>query len=166
MPELEKLSLIVEAAESAEVAARLGAEIAARFGPREEAPFSLALRDVGGALQGGLNGVVHWRWLYIRHLWVAPEWRSQGFAKSLIAAAEREARARGAIGAYIDTFDPAVAGFYERQGYIRCGEIADFPPGAQRIYLSKRLASSESSPRIASGAAPSSSGAAPRRSTQ
>ncbi|BDV35895.1 GNAT family N-acetyltransferase [Methylocystis iwaonis] len=145
MPELKKLSLVVEAAESAEVAANLGAEIAARFGPREEAPLSLALRDAGGALQGGLNGVIHWRWLYIRHLWVAPEWRSQGFAKSLIAAAEREARARGAIGAYIDTFDPAVAGFYERLGYLRCGEIADFPPGAQRIYLSKGFAGEKKS---------------------
>ncbi|MBU6528654.1 GNAT family N-acetyltransferase [Methylocystis sp. MJC1] len=138
-PEFEKPNLVIEAAESAEVAANLGAEIAARFGPREEAPFSLALRDAAGALLGGLNGVIHWRWLYIRHLWVAPSWRRRGFAKNLIDSGEREARARGAIGAYIDTFDPAVAGFYERQGYARCGEIADFPPGAKRIYLSKRL---------------------------
>ena len=29
------------------------------------------MRDGAGALIGGLNGVIHWRWLYIRHLWVA-----------------------------------------------------------------------------------------------
>lgn len=138
-PEFKKPRLVAEAAESAEVAANLGAEIATRFGPREEAPLSFVLRDAAGALLGGLNGVIHWRWLYIRHLWIAPSWRRQGFAKNLIASAEREARARGAIGAYIDTFDPAIAGLYERQGYVRCGEIRDFPPGAQRIYLSKRL---------------------------
>ena len=54
-------------------------------------------------------------------------------------AAERAALARGAIGAYIDTFDPRVASFYERLGFARVGAIADFPPGGQRIYLSKRL---------------------------
>ncbi len=132
--------LVTEAAESAEVAARLGDEIAARFGPRQEAPLSVVLRDGAGALIGGLNSVTHWRWLYIRHLWVAPPWRGQGLAKNLVQAAEREARAREAIGAYIDTFDAGVAGFYERLGFERIGEIADFPAGGRRIYLSKRFA--------------------------
>jgi GNAT superfamily N-acetyltransferase len=137
--EREQPRFVVEAVDSAEVAARLGAEIAARFGPREEAPVCVILRDGAGALIGGLNGVTHWRWLYIRHLWVAQPWRGQGVAKNLIQAAEREARARGAIGAYIDTFDDGVAGFYERLGFERFGEIADFPPGGRRIYLSKRF---------------------------
>ena len=38
---IENPGLDVEAAESRDVAARLGAEIAARFGPREEAPLSV-----------------------------------------------------------------------------------------------------------------------------
>jgi GNAT superfamily N-acetyltransferase len=131
--------ITTDGAESPEIAARLGAEIAARFGPRDEAALSVVCRDAAGALIGGLNGVTHWRWLYIRHLWVAEAWRRQGLAKKLIAAAEREALARGAMGAYIDTFDPAVASFYERLGYARCGEIEGFPPGGRRIYLNKRF---------------------------
>lgn len=131
---------MVEATESAEIAARLGAEMAAHFGPREEAPLSIACRDGAGALIGGLNGVTHWRWLYIRHLWVAEAQRGKGLAARLMETAERAALARGAIGAYIDTFDPRVAAFYERRGFSRAGEIADFPPGGRRIYLSKRLA--------------------------
>lgn len=129
----------IEAAESADVAARLGAEIAARFGPREEAPLSIVMRDGAGALLGGLNGVTHWRWLYIRHLWVAESQRGRGLATKLMESAERAALARGAVGAYIDTFDPGVARFYERRGYARIGEIADFPLGGRRIYLGKRF---------------------------
>ncbi|WP_442754872.1 GNAT family N-acetyltransferase [Methylocystis sp. JAN1] len=136
---IEKPAFAVDAAESPEVAARLGAEIAARFGPREETPLSVVVRDENGALTGGLNGVTHWRWLYIRHLWVAESQRGGGLALRLMQAAERAALARGAIGAYIDTFDPRVAAFYKRLGYERFGEIADFPPGERRIYLSKRL---------------------------
>lgn len=136
---IEKPGLDVEAAECAETAARLGAEIAARFGPREEAPLSVTMRDGAGALLGGLNGVTHWRWLYIRHLWVAESQRGRGLATKLMESAERAALARGAIGAYIDTFDPRVAAFYERMDFARVGAIADFPPGGQRIYLSKRL---------------------------
>jgi GNAT superfamily N-acetyltransferase len=138
-PPLENPGLDVETSESADVAARLAAEIAVRFGPREEAPLSVTMRDGTGALLGGLNGVTHWRWLYIRHLWVAESQRGRGLARWLMEAAERAARDRGAIGAYIDTFDPRVATFYERLGYARVGEIADFPPGGRRIYLSKRL---------------------------
>lgn len=138
-----KPRLTVAAAESAEVAARLGAEIAGRFGPRDEAPLAIAVHDDAGALIGGLNGVTHWRWLYIKHVWVEATRRGQGLASRLIEAAEEAARDRGAIGAYIDTFDPAVAAFYARRGYARVGEIADFPPGGGRIFLSKRLAGVE-----------------------
>jgi GNAT superfamily N-acetyltransferase len=138
-PPIEKFSLEFGVAELPEVAARLGAEIAARFGPREETPLSIAFRGEDGALVGGLNGVTHWRWLYIRQLWVAPAQRGQGLAPRLMAEAEKAARARGAIGAYIDTFDPRVARFYERLGYKRSGEIEDFPAGGRRRYLSKRF---------------------------
>lgn len=135
----EKPTLEVETTECAEIAARLGAEVAARFGPREEAPLSITIRDGAGALIGGLNGVSHWRWLYIRHLWVAEAERGRGLGRTLMEAAESAARARGCIGLHIDTFDPRVADFYARAGFARVGEIADFPPGGQRIFLSRRF---------------------------
>ncbi|WP_036283560.1 GNAT family N-acetyltransferase [Methylocystis sp. ATCC 49242] len=138
-PPIEKPTLEIETGESAEVAARLGAEVAARFGPRDEAPLSIVARDASGALIGGLNGVSHWRWLYVRHLWVSDAQRGRGLGGRLMEEAGRAALARGCIGVYIDTFDPRVADFYERAGFSRVGEIADFPPGGQRIFLSRRL---------------------------
>ena len=135
----EKPKLNIERGESAEIAARLGAEIAAQFGPRDETPLSILARSAGGELIGGLNGIAHWRWLYIRHLWVAATARGDGLGRQLMAAAEAQARALGCVGMYIDTFDPRIAAYYERAGFSRVGEIVDFPPGGQRIYLSKPL---------------------------
>lgn len=135
----EKPKLHVEAGESDEIAGRLGAEIATQFGPRDETSLSILARSAGGALVGGLNGVVHWRWLYIRHLWVAETARSAGIGRELIAAAEAQARTRNCVGLYIDTFDQNIARYYERAGFLRAGEIAGFPPGGRRIYLSKGL---------------------------
>ncbi len=125
--------------ESAELASRLGAEVAARFGARDETPLSIVDRDEGGALIAGLNGVTHWRWLYVRHLWVGESHRGQGLGRRLMAEAEQVAQDRGCVGVYVDTFDPRVAAFYENLGFFRTGEIADFPKGGQRIFLSKRL---------------------------
>lgn len=132
-------TLSILAAESPEIAARLGAEITARFGPRDETSLSILARAADGTLVGGLNGVVHWRWLYIRHLWVAEAERGAGIGRHLLATAEAEARRRSCVGIYVDTFDPGAARFYEHAGFSRSGEIIDLPPGARRIYLSRHL---------------------------
>ncbi|MBY6241277.1 GNAT family N-acetyltransferase [Methylosinus sp. Sm6] len=124
--------------ESPAVASALGAEIAARFAPRDETPFSILAHDEeNGALLGGLNGVIHWRWLYIRHLWVAPQCRSLGLGARLLARAEAAARTRGCVGVYLDSFDPRAVAFYEKRGFSRRGEIAGFPPGHSRVFLAK-----------------------------
>ncbi len=138
--EIEKIVLSIEPMESAELAARLGEEIAIRFGPRDETPVALAAHDAQGILVAGLNGVSHWRWLYVRHLWVEQSQRRRGLGRRLMAETERIARERGCVGLYVDTFDPRAAAFYETLGFTRAGEIADFPPGHARFFLSKLLA--------------------------
>ena len=75
--ESEKIVFSIEPMESTELAARLGEEIAARFGPRDETPVAIAAHDAQGLLVAGLNGVSHWRWFYVRHLWVATSQRGR-----------------------------------------------------------------------------------------
>ena len=125
--------------ESTAISAALGAEIAVAFGPPETTPVSLRARQ-DESLTGGLNGFIHWRGLYIRHVWIAPDWRGRGMGRALLERADIEARARGCVGIYLDTFDPGAARFYERCGFARCGEIANFPPGHSRVFLMKALA--------------------------
>jgi GNAT superfamily N-acetyltransferase len=98
-------------------------------------------RDESG-LVGGLSGVTHWGWCYIRHFWVEENFRSRGVGRRLLAHAEMEARARQCVGLYLDTFDPGAAQFYERCGFLRFGQIDDFPPGHARAFLYKKLPAS------------------------
>jgi GNAT superfamily N-acetyltransferase len=128
-----------EGSESAELARLLAEEIAARHGPRDETLFSICARDGAGALLCGANGVTHWRWLYVRHFWVAPQRRGQGLGRAVMAEVERLARERGCVGLYLDTFEEGAALFYERLGFARCGRVENFPPGAARVFLAKRL---------------------------
>lgn len=137
--EIEKIVLTLEPMESAELAARLGEDIAVRFGPRDETPVSIAAHDAHGTLVAGLNGVSHWRWFYVRHLWVEQSRRGRGLGRRLMAEAERIARERGCVGLYVDTFDPQAAAFYETLGFARVGEIADFPPGHARLFFRRPL---------------------------
>ena len=125
--------------EDREIAESLAAEIAQRFGPSGAQPVSIVLRTPEGAIVAGLNGVSHWRWLYVRHVFVAPAQRGQGLGRELMALAEREARRRGCVGVYLDTFSEGAASFYERLGFARCGRIEDFPVGGARIFLRKTL---------------------------
>jgi GNAT superfamily N-acetyltransferase len=122
----------------AEAEDALAREIAMRFGPRAETPFAIVAR-AEDATVGGLEGLTHWRWLYVRRLWVAQEWRGRGLGRRLLAEAEARARARDCVGVYLDTFDDGAVRFYEKCGFAVCGRIDNFPPGARRTYLSKRL---------------------------
>jgi len=128
-----------DARETQEIAERLGAEIVARFGARAERPLAIVARDGEGAVVAGLNGASHWRWLYVRHFFVEPVWRGRGLGRRLLAQAEQAARARSCVGVHLDTFAEGAAAFYERCGFVRCGRIENFPPGAARIFLSKAL---------------------------
>ncbi len=130
---------VAEGAEDPRLAEALGAEVAERFGPRGDKLFSLTLRDANDALAAGANGVAHWRWLYVRHLWVAASWRGRGLGRDLLKEVERRAACWGCVGVYLDTFSPEAVAFYRRCGFTPCGAIEDFPPGERRTFLQKRL---------------------------
>ena len=88
---------------------------------------------------GGVVGATYWGWLYIDLLWVKDELRGRGYGHRLLTHAEEEARQRGAKHAYLDTFSFQAPDFYRQHGYQVFGELADFPPGHQRYFLTKQL---------------------------
>ena len=45
--------------------------------PSGAAPL-VVLAHAGAELVGGVIGLLHWRWLYVRQLWVADGWRARG----------------------------------------------------------------------------------------
>ena len=101
--------------------------------------LSIYARDESGAVQGGLTGSSCYDWLFVKWLWVAEPFRSQGIGSRLLARAEEVARERNIGAVYLDTFTFQAPGFYEKHGYREFGRLDDPVHGHARIWLAKRL---------------------------
>ena len=109
-------------------------------GPRQRRDFALALRSSAGAVCGGIIGDSLWDWLQIGTLWIAEEFRGQGFGRQLLARAEALGKERGCRFARLSTFEFEARAFYEAHGYVVFGQHDNFPSGHTQFYLAKTLA--------------------------
>ncbi|MEP6508436.1 MAG: GNAT family N-acetyltransferase [Gemmatimonadales bacterium] len=109
------------------------------FGDPNEVPVTIFLRDDAGAVVGGLQGHIKWRWLYVSKLWIADSHRGKGHGFDLMNAAEDFGRSKNCIGSYLDTFEYQARPFYEKIGYEVFGTLDDYPPSYRQFFLSKRL---------------------------
>jgi ribosomal protein S18 acetylase RimI-like enzyme len=101
--------------------------------------LSIMLRDDAGQISAGVYG---WTWggcCEIRCVWVRPELRGQGYGRSLLQAAEQEARRRGCGQVVLDTHSFQAPGFYQKLGYEIVGVVDEYPRGHKKYYLKKQL---------------------------
>ncbi|PLZ03030.1 N-acetyltransferase [Burkholderia sp. WAC0059] len=96
-------------------------------------------RDADGSIIGGLLADTYWQYLEIHVLWVSEAHRNAGHASRLLDAAESEARQRGCMHAFLDTFSFQALGFYHKLGYSEFGRLEEFSGKYERHYLHKRL---------------------------
>jgi len=109
-------------------------------GPHGFKPLSLVVRrEAGGPPAGGAFGWCYGAWYFLHYLYLPEDLRGGGLGARLMARLETEARARGCIGAWVDTFSFQARPFYEKQGYALFGSIEDQPPGHARHFLLKRF---------------------------
>lgn len=101
--------------------------------------LALLVRGDAGAIVGGLWGRTGRGWLFVDLLGLPEEARGSGLGTRLMRQAEEEARARGCIGVFLDTFSFQARPFYEKLGYAVFCQIEDYPAGHTRFFLSKRL---------------------------
>ena len=101
--------------------------------------LDLLVRDDEGAIVGGLHGRTGRKWLFVDLLGLPEDLRRSGLGTQLMDRAEAEARARGCIGVWLDTFSFQARPFYEKRGYCVFAEIPDYPEGHSRFFLSRRL---------------------------
>lgn len=96
--------------------------------------------DASGEIVGGLWADTSFTQLHIDLLYVPETLRGSGLGAQLVTQAEEEARRRGCLAAWLDTFSFQARGFYEKLGYEAFGVIEDYPPGHSRIFMKKRFA--------------------------
>lgn len=137
------MEIFVEAPPSDRDVARLDAGLTEHAEPFVPSPgfepIAVLARDRQGSLIGGVYGRLNWNWLHVSLLWVDPQKRRSGLGRRLLARLEAVARDRGCQFAHLDTFSYQARPFYERLGYVVFGELPDYPPGHQRIFLKKRI---------------------------
>lgn len=108
-----------------------------KFGPAALRPLAVLLKDKANATIGGLWGRTVYDWLYVELLFVPESLRGRGVGRELLGRAEAEARSRGCLGAWIDTFDDGARSLYESLGYERFGELDGQPRGGRRTFYRK-----------------------------
>lgn len=106
--------------------------------PFDEVDLMIEARH-GDAWLGALQMRLNQGWLYVTLLAVAEDARGRGIGGALMARAEEEARARGLVGLWLDTYTFQAPAFYAGLGFEEVGRIPDYPPGHARVFLAKRL---------------------------
>jgi GNAT superfamily N-acetyltransferase len=122
-----------------EIGERLIAFNRAVVGRPEPRAICVTLREEDGRLRGGIEAILHFDVLYIDKFWIDEDLRGRKLGAQMIAAAEREARGRGANVAYLDTFSWQARPFYEKQGYEVFGELPYVSGQHRRYFMWKRL---------------------------
>ena len=107
-------------------------------GEGDFARLAVTVRGPDGGIAGGLYGYIWHRYLFVELLALGDA-RGGGRGRTVMAMAEAEARRRGCIGIWLDTFTFQAPGFYPKLGFVEFGRITGYPPGHDRIYLLKRL---------------------------
>ena len=101
-------------------------------------PVGFFVKTDEGEILGGLLGNIWGGWLYISILAVHEPFRGKGYGTALMKRAEQYALERRCTDAWLSTFSFQARQLYERLGYARFGELADYPPG-HALFMTKHL---------------------------
>lgn len=108
-------------------------------GPYNYSEYVVSVRDAKKRVRGGFTVDVYYDTAFLRWAWVDEKLRGKKLGRTLMAAAEEEARARGAKVMWLDTFSFQARPFYEKLGYKRFGTLAMGQKGMKRYFMSKKL---------------------------
>ncbi|WP_175986844.1 GNAT family N-acetyltransferase [Bacillus sp. Marseille-Q1617] len=100
---------------------------------------SFVLRNDQDEIVGGVVGETFWHHLHIDFLWVAEEYRKEGYGVQLIERIEGYAKERGCYLVILNTFSFQAPDFYKKMGYREFGMLKDFPKGARQHFMEKRI---------------------------
>jgi GNAT superfamily N-acetyltransferase len=109
-------------------------------GLNDRRPLCVMVKDPeSGATLGGIVGLTSLGLAFLDLFHLPESLRGSGLGTRILAAFEAEARKRGCISAVLYTISFQAPGFYEKNGWLRFGEVASAQEGISRIFMSKTL---------------------------
>jgi GNAT superfamily N-acetyltransferase len=101
--------------------------------------INIFLKDNYKKVKAGAVVTVLWNGVDINMLWVEESLRKKGIGKKLMEMIEEQAKLRGCNLIYTNTFSWQGPEFYEKLGFIKYGELKDFPEGETLSYYAKTI---------------------------
>ena len=72
-------------------------------------------------------------------MWIDEAYRGRGYARELLNAFVAEAAGRGVRRIWVASYDFQAPGMYEKAGFKRVAEFAEWPEGHSNVVLCKTL---------------------------
>ncbi|MBE8591994.1 GNAT family N-acetyltransferase [Pseudomonas sp. MAFF 301449] len=109
-------------------------------GYNDRRPLTVLIKDAETRqILGGITGKTTLGTAFLDLFHLPDSLRGTGLGSQLLRAFEDEARRRGCLNAVLYTISFQAPGFYEKNGWVRFGEIPCAPQGSSRIFLTKQL---------------------------
>ncbi len=96
-------------------------------------------RNESGIIIGGISGCTYLSSLEIEVLWVSEDYREQNIASQLLKEIEVEAKKVGCCLAHLTTYSFQAPQFYQKRGFVVCGEVDGFPDNIKLYILKKQI---------------------------
>ena len=77
----------------------------------------------------------------LKQMWIDEAYRGRGYARELLNAFITEAANRGVRRVWVASYDFQAPGMYEKAGFKRVAEFAEWPEGHSNVVLCKTLIS-------------------------
>ena len=75
----------------------------------------------------------------LKQMWIDEAYRGRGYARELLNAFVAEAARRGVRRIWVTSYDFQAPGMYEKSGFKRVAEFAEWPEGHSNVVLCKTL---------------------------
>ncbi|MEN5031585.1 MULTISPECIES: GNAT family N-acetyltransferase [unclassified Pseudomonas] len=109
-------------------------------GSNDRRTLSVIVRDLdSNEALGGIVGRTSLGLAFLDLFHLPESLRGSGLGTKVLKAFEKEALHRGCRSAVLYTISFQAPGFYEKNGWVRFGEIACDPEGVSRVFMSKQL---------------------------
>ncbi|MGX5847766.1 GNAT family N-acetyltransferase [Mesorhizobium sp. PL10] len=101
--------------------------------------LGFVIRDPVGRIIGAATGFSWAGTSELKQMWIDEGHRGRGYARALLNAFAAEAKDRGVRRIWVQSHDFQAPGMYEKAGFVRVAEFADWPEGHSNVILCKIL---------------------------